>query len=1055
MTNMGTKRNGQRGSAMLAVLALIVALAIAIAAVLQLAVHDVKLAGSHNEFKRVLAVAEAGLEQGAYQLRELLRLGGTPDQSQLGGLLPPDIDGFRFQAPNGNDAYQVTVDGSPVQAQPLAAGRWAGLVGTSQAYAIRAGVVGGDNTGAVLRQSVQWVSLPVCRFAGFYQPSLEVLPTSELTIQGPVHTNADLFVGSGSLLHLAGLVRASGGFYCRTQNGMPYPVGQVLIDDASGVARDTRIDGRYLDHDYAQWAVQAVQRWGGRVLDSAHAVPPLQLLIPPGSQPRDIIERALPTDSELLAAQRLENRARLIAWRDASGYPNLRTADGNAATVLFWQGGTEQAPTEAVAVAYTVEYPAANSIRFRDAPEGLGAERRIEVDTFVIPVEGPVGPVTVTTRAGGYESRRFMPPWPATTRVFDDSGFEAEIASVAPIVTSVAAVPAPVVVPPAAGAPVPVAAAGQININPNNSADNEFALSMADGTTVTRDNIHNNTEINSAGTYVAGSATNVHVKPKGNGNQNGFLVNGVAYSLANGKAYDISGGGMTVRLYNANPSRHGNHYHGANGQWWINITCGSATVLEDGVAIGQPAAVPPPVVPPVVPPAVAVASLYTITLTSLHDTNPLEWVTFDFAPASVVKYAESYTVTTGGNRTGGPYALAGDININPSNSPNNEFNLTKAGGGVITRDDLHSASHTTGDGTFYQGAASSFFVKPKGNGNQNTWIVDGVAYPLSNGKRYTITGNLQVRVYNDHVKNGKAMGHWYITTGGTATSIVEEGAAATGGTGTTETITGRVDRSTNTGLLRALTVAPFADWREGGGTARTMHALDLDVSILAQHPAFVADSLVYAYSEYRPMPGYALFAAPVVPSLYAFRGPAGVPGQAVRILNGAQLPGRLSFATNAPLYIRGDYNSVGDPQPSMVCGDAVSVLSTAWTDATGWAELGSRPAAATAVCAVILGGNVPSTPEAYSGGYENLLRLGEDWGGASLTFQGSLACLWTSALASAPYRLGGNCFQPPGTLSVSFHAMYQDPDNDPPGVPRVYAFEMLRQAQDSWTEDEQ
>ena len=54
-------------------------------------------------------------------------------------------------------------------------------------------------------------------------------------------------------------------------------------------------------------------------------------------------------------------------------------------------------------------------------------------------------------------------------------------------------------------------------------------------------------------------------------------------------------------------------------------------------------------------------------------------------------------------------------------------------------------------------------LKPKGNGNQNSLMVDGEPFPLRNSNTYVFNGQMKVKVYNDHIdSNGKAMGHWWI-----------------------------------------------------------------------------------------------------------------------------------------------------------------------------------------------------------------------------------------------------------------------------------------------------
>ena len=110
-----------------------------------------------------------------------------------------------------------------------------------------------------------------------------------------------------------------------------------------------------------------------------------------------------------------------------------------------------------------------------------------------------------------------------------------------------------------------------------------------------------------------------------------------------------------------------------------------------------------------------------------------------------------------------PATITGLISINPTNSSSNQFSCTRANGTTFTRDHLHDKDAVVdANGTYYEGAASAFFVKPKGNGNQNGLNINGVAYPLQNSNTYSFSGDMQVRVYNDNLSGGKAMGHWWI-----------------------------------------------------------------------------------------------------------------------------------------------------------------------------------------------------------------------------------------------------------------------------------------------------
>jgi Tfp pilus assembly protein PilX len=117
---------------------------------------------------------------------------------------------------------------------------------------------------------------------------------------------------------------------------------------------------------------------------------------------------------------------------------------------------------------------------------------------------------------------------------------------------------------------------GQININPNNSAQNEFTVTLPDGSFITRDMLTENYP------GFVGNPTMVHVKPKGS--QSGLTVDGVTYDMNNSSAYDIISDYMCATIYND----HVNTNTGkAMGKWWISIAAAEATIAVDGKGSGQ------------------------------------------------------------------------------------------------------------------------------------------------------------------------------------------------------------------------------------------------------------------------------------------------------------------------------------------------------------------------------------------------------------------------------------------------------------------------------------
>ncbi|HEY3296255.1 MAG TPA: hypothetical protein VGL38_12575 [bacterium] len=157
----------------------------------------------------------------------------------------------------------------------------------------------------------------------------------------------------------------------------------------------------------------------------------------------------------------------------------------------------------------------------------------------------------------------------------------------------------------------------------------------------------------------------------------------------------------------------------------------------------------------------------------------------------------------------------------------------------------------------------------------------------------------------------------------------------------------------------------------------------------------------------------------------------------VRLKNAATLPlGGLTVATDLPLYIMGNYNSVSKKGSSLLC-DAITILSPAWTDGNSAQPIGNRIATPVTVNACVMAGHV-NTPNGgtYSGGLENIFRFLESWSGVTVTFRGSIIDLWFSRLATAPWGQG-NVYNPPNR-NWGYDTDLLSPTNWPPGAPKVH-----------------
>jgi hypothetical protein len=174
----------------------------------------------------------------------------------------------------------------------------------------------------------------------------------------------------------------------------------------------------------------------------------------------------------------------------------------------------------------------------------------------------------------------------------------------------------------------------------------------------------------------------------------------------------------------------------------------------------------------------------------------------------------------------------------------------------------------------------------------------------------------------------------------------------------------------------------------------------------------------------------------------------------VRLVNARSLPSRgLTVATPNPLYTKGHFNQPNDSylgttntsntKPASLVSDAYTLLSNLFSDSASSSSYSTRVAENTTVVAAVVTGNVlstgsPSGSTGYSGGVNNLPRLLEAWSGKSYTLNGSLVCLFNSAMATAPFQNPGVYYSAP-TRNINFDPNFLDSTRLPPGTPAIRA----------------
>jgi hypothetical protein len=158
--------------------------------------------------------------------------------------------------------------------------------------------------------------------------------------------------------------------------------------------------------------------------------------------------------------------------------------------------------------------------------------------------------------------------------------------------------------------------------------------------------------------------------------------------------------------------------------------------------------------------------------------------------------------------------------------------------------------------------------------------------------------------------------------------------------------------------------------------------------------------------------------------------------EVVRLKNGSEVGAPLTVASDNPLYIWGDFNTV-NRKPASLMTDALTILSNSWDDSKSYQGLNNRVASNTTVNCCFMTGN-QNTGEGssdYNGGLENVLRFLEKWDNKTMTFEGSIVDIWNSEQATGSWSCGG--YYTPPIRNWQFDPDLLDPTKLPPATPKL------------------
>jgi hypothetical protein len=245
---MAHMRN-ERGFALTSVLILAVLLTALVAGYFSLTRIDMSTVDASMDSVRGFYAAEAGSNIRAAQVRQIFvgynrPTGTSPDPSGVdapccgsnvgSGDFACSFSGFQdrqvmtyLQESPGNPASIIIPRGEQFQ----------NLHAQEYRYVVRSESTSPqDRTEAVLELLFKSRLVPMFQFAAFYNKDLEILPGPSMVLEGPVHSNGDLYLGSNSGLDIHGQVTTASDLYHGRKNENTCMTGGVEVIDPDNLS---------------------------------------------------------------------------------------------------------------------------------------------------------------------------------------------------------------------------------------------------------------------------------------------------------------------------------------------------------------------------------------------------------------------------------------------------------------------------------------------------------------------------------------------------------------------------------------------------------------------------------------------------------------------------------------------------------------------------------------------------------------------------------------------------------------------------------------------------
>jgi Tfp pilus assembly protein PilX len=281
---------GEDGMALLITMLALFIVALTGIVISRIAQTEIEIAGNYRSVNRAFYAADGGAE---YGLNELLELGRAkarfPTAAEMAAIAAPALAGIDYST------FTVAASGAQTTG-PLTSGFYQGLVAVTQPFTVTATAattVPPVGT-ATVAMTADFDIIPIFQFAIFYEEDLEILPGADMWLNGRVHGNENIYIGSGATLTVDSTMTAAQDiFNFRKDDPAALMNGIVQIRDSTGAFQ--AMAG--LDSTDPDWVTEALDRWDGNVRSGEHDVERLNLTIEDPTDPHRIIEPADVGDS--------------------------------------------------------------------------------------------------------------------------------------------------------------------------------------------------------------------------------------------------------------------------------------------------------------------------------------------------------------------------------------------------------------------------------------------------------------------------------------------------------------------------------------------------------------------------------------------------------------------------------------------------------------------------------------------------------------------------------------------------------------------------------------